>query len=51
MFLIAGLITSIGLRLYIGSYHIVGKLVEGEYFTGSEWDEEYKTLLLDSRKS
>lgn len=28
-----------GLRLYIGSYHIVGKLVEGEYCTGSEWDE------------
>ena len=28
-----------GLRLYIGRYHIVGKLVEGEYCTDSEWDE------------
>ncbi|MFK4998439.1 hypothetical protein ACI2OX_17275 [Bacillus sp. N9] len=28
-----------GLRLYIGSYHIVGKLVEGEYCTNSEWND------------
>lgn len=27
------------LHLYIGSYHIVGKLVEGEYCTDSEWVE------------
>lgn len=28
-----------GLRLYIGSYHIVGKLVEGEYCKDSEWND------------
>ncbi|WP_226528571.1 hypothetical protein [Metabacillus niabensis] len=45
MFLIAGLIASNGLRLYIGSYHIVGKLVEGEHCTGSEWDETNTTRI------
>lgn len=28
-----------GLRLYIGSYHLVGKLVEGEYCRDSEWND------------
>jgi len=28
-----------GLRLYIGSYHVVGKLVEGEYCRDSEWND------------
>ncbi len=28
-----------GLRLYIGSYHIVGKLVEGEYCTDADWND------------
>jgi hypothetical protein len=28
-----------GLRLYIGSYHIVGNLIEGKYCTDSEWNE------------
>lgn len=28
-----------GLRLYIGSYHIVGKLVKGAYCTDSVWNE------------
>lgn len=30
-----------GVRLYIGSYHIVGKLVEGEFCTDSEWDDHH----------
>ncbi|WP_449538969.1 hypothetical protein [Ferdinandcohnia sp. Marseille-Q9671] len=33
-----GEITS-DLRLYIGSYHIVGKLLEGEYCSDSEWSD------------
>lgn len=28
-----------GLRLYIGNYHIVGKLVEGEYCTDADWND------------
>lgn len=28
-----------GLRLYIGSYHIVGKLIEGEYSEDSDWND------------
>lgn len=28
-----------GLRLYTGSYHIVGILIEGKHCTDSEWDE------------
>lgn len=28
-----------GLRLYHGSYHVVGKLVEGLYSTSSEWND------------
>jgi hypothetical protein len=28
-----------GSRLYIGSYYLVGKLVEGEYCRDSEWNE------------
>lgn len=28
-----------GLRLYIGSYHLVGRLVEGEFCTDSEWND------------
>jgi hypothetical protein len=34
-----------GLRLYIGSYHIVGKLVEGEYCTDSEWNDTNTTKI------
>jgi hypothetical protein len=28
-----------GLRLYIGSYHLVGNLIEGEYCRDSEWND------------
>ncbi|WP_068672132.1 hypothetical protein [Oceanobacillus sp. Castelsardo] len=28
-----------GLRLYIGGYHIVGRLVEGAYCTDSNWND------------
>jgi len=28
-----------GLRLYIGHYHVVGKIIEGEYCTDSDWNE------------
>ncbi|GGA78507.1 hypothetical protein [Ornithinibacillus halotolerans] len=28
-----------GARLYIGHYHLVGKLVSGEYCTDSEWND------------
>ncbi|MEW9052495.1 MAG: hypothetical protein AB2392_15145 [Neobacillus sp.] len=28
-----------GLRLYVGSYHLVGKLVQGEYCTDSKWND------------
>ena len=27
-----------GLRLYHGSYHIIGKLIEGKYCTDSDWN-------------
>lgn len=27
-------------RLYIGSYHLVGKLVDGEYCSDAEWNEK-----------
>lgn len=28
-----------GLYLYMGSYHLVGKLIEGEYCTDSKWKD------------
>lgn len=28
-----------GLRSYSGSYHVVGKLIEGEYCTDAEWND------------
>ncbi|OLS33358.1 hypothetical protein [Bacillus sp. MRMR6] len=36
-----------GLRLYVGSYHIVGKLVKGELCTDSEWNDA-TTAKLDN---
>lgn len=34
-----------GLRFYIGSYHIMGKLVEGEYSTDSNWNDSNTTRI------
>lgn len=30
-----------GLRLYHGSYHVIGKLIEGKHCTDSDWDDPY----------
>ncbi|GGA74807.1 hypothetical protein [Ornithinibacillus halotolerans] len=34
-----------GLRLYIGSYHLVGNLIEGEYCTDSDWTDTNTSII------